>query len=496
MTTTPIIPRCMSTQHPDNAHWPYFAQGMELSGEEEVREAFYVYNTLGVEEQMWDHEGKEVDSHVVTKLLAQHGTFFKKKQLGKRVFLTLRVPNPERERASAKGLLEILESVPRQFDIARQFYHEGNVAPIFEIILPMTTNAIELNRIFNYYRYYVAGKADRPVLPGDVTLREWIGDFQPTSINVIPLIEDKPSLLAADHIVEEYLRGKDLPYQRVFLARSDPAMTYGSASAVLLIKVALHRLHKLEQKLGIPLYPIVGLGSAPFRGNFKPTNVKSRMKGYPSVQTFTVQSAFKFDYPEELVKKAVAAINRAPRRAPIPVDDEQVLIDLIENISATYSRQVERLTTLINAIARYVPPRRKRKLHTGLFGYTRAVAGKRLPRAISFCAALYSIGLPPELLGLANLKPHHVRTISDIYPNFIEDLREAAQYFDPQCLSMLPVRVADDIRKTLRLLKLDDKPETIHQALVGALRSQFNKNDTRGIPDLITQAAKVRRFLG
>ena len=27
------------------------------------------------------------------------------------------------------------------------------------------------------------------------------------------------------------------------------------------------------------------------------------MKGYPSVQTYTVQSAFKFDYPEEVVRK-------------------------------------------------------------------------------------------------------------------------------------------------------------------------------------------------
>src|SRR5689334_5320452 len=135
--TTPIIPRCMSTQHPDNAHWPFFAENQQLTGEEEVREAHYVYSTLGVEEQMWDHEGKEVDSHVVTKLLADQPAFFKKKVLGKNVFLTLRVPNPERERASAKTLLEILESIPRSYDTARQFYKDG-VPPIFEIILPMT----------------------------------------------------------------------------------------------------------------------------------------------------------------------------------------------------------------------------------------------------------------------------------------------------------------------------------------------------------------------
>jgi hypothetical protein len=103
-----MIPRCMSTQHPDNAQAPFFAQNAQLSGEEEVREAFYVYNTLGCEEQMWDHEGKEVDVYVVPKLLAQYPSFFRKKKLGRQVLLTLRVPNPVRERASAKGLLEIL----------------------------------------------------------------------------------------------------------------------------------------------------------------------------------------------------------------------------------------------------------------------------------------------------------------------------------------------------------------------------------------------------
>jgi phosphoenolpyruvate carboxylase len=273
-------------------------------------------------------------------------------------------------------------------------------------------------------------------------------------------------------------------------------MAYGSTSAVLMIKIALFRLHKLEQKLGIPLYPIVGLGSAPFRGNFKPTNAKSRLKGYPSVQTFTVQSAFKFDYPEELVRKAVAAINKSTRRAPHDVEDEADYLRVIETISATFSRQVERLTPLINAVARFVPPRRKRKLHTGLFGYTRAVAGKRLPRAISFCAALYSIGLPPEFLGLARLKPSDIKMITEVYPNFYDDLRDAAAYYDPGCLNMLPPRVADDIRQTVRLLKLDESPDLIHQALVGALRSQMKRDDTRGLPDVIAQAAKVRRFLG
>ncbi len=490
-----IIPRCMSTQHPDNAARAFFATGPAMSGEEEVREAHYAFNTLGCDEQMWDHEGKEVDVYVVPKLLSQYGPYFRKKPLGKKVFLTLRVPNPVRERSSAKGLLEILESIPRSYDVARQFYRQ-DIAPIFEIILPMTTNSLELNRIWNYYREFVIGKSQYPVVAGDITIKDWIGDFAPKIINVIPLIEDKPSLLSADQIVEGFLAGKDVSYQRVFLARSDPALTYGSAAAVLMLKIALHRLHLLEKRRGVTIYPIVGVGSAPFRGNFKPTNVASRIRGYPSVQTFTVQSAFKFDYPEELVKSAINQIKRAKRRAPIPIENEDQLILLIEKISRTYARQVEKLIPLINNVAQYVPSRRKRKLHVGLFGYTRAVAGKRLPRAIGFCAALYSIGLPPELLGLSGLKPSEVKAILEYYPNFTEDLRESLTFFDPDCLKILPPTVADDIRHTIRLVGDHVETNLIHQALVRALRRSLDKKETDGISDLITQAGRERKFLG
>ena len=82
--------------------------------------------------------------------------------------------------------------------------------------------------------------------------------------------------------------------------------------------------------------PIVGLGSAPFRGNFKPTNVRSHLSGYPSVQTYTVQSAFKFDYPEELVRKAIMTLRKSPRRDPIPVDNEERFIELIEKMNPNW----------------------------------------------------------------------------------------------------------------------------------------------------------------
>ena len=86
MSDSILIPRCMSTQHPDNANAPFFSQTAQLTGDEEVREAFHVYSALGCDEQMWDHEGKEVDVHVVPKLLSQNSAFFPQRNSRQKCF--------------------------------------------------------------------------------------------------------------------------------------------------------------------------------------------------------------------------------------------------------------------------------------------------------------------------------------------------------------------------------------------------------------------------
>lgn len=110
------IPRCMSTQHPDNVHQPFFVENDLIGGEDEIQEAYYAFSHLGCDEQMLDFEGKEVDTFVIKKLLTNNETFFQEHKLGRDVFLTLRVPNPEIERAEGKILLETLESIPRSYD--------------------------------------------------------------------------------------------------------------------------------------------------------------------------------------------------------------------------------------------------------------------------------------------------------------------------------------------------------------------------------------------
>jgi len=423
--------------------------------------------------------------------LTKYEPYFKKHVLGKDVFLTLRVPNPSVERNEAKILLETLESIPRNFDTAKLFYNE-DIAPIFEIALPMTTDYRELLRISNYYKNHVVGKQHNRL--GDVTVAQWIGKFQPENLRLIPLIEEKDTILNADKIVEGYLKEEKVEdYQRVWLARSDPALNYGNLATVLMLKVSLQKIHDLQEKISVDLLPILGCGSAPFRGNFKPTNIKNCIQGYPSVYTYTLQSAFKYDYNINDVTKAVEFLNESKPGKPVNVDEKKC-IAIIEKLMHEYRKQIKLLGDFINNISPYVPSRRKRKLHIGLYGYSRSVGDLKLPRAITFCAALYSYGLPPEILGLNVLEEKDIDYLKDIYANFENDLRDSLKYLNKDNLHIFPHEVSEKIEKISGMVKYET--DTKHKKVTSIILEDFKKKDYRLLTENITRAGFIRGFLG
>jgi len=486
------VSRTMSTQHPDNVHTPFFSDSAELAGEDEIKEVFYAYSHIHCKEQLWDCEGKEVDNFVVKKLLTKYEPYFKNHILGKDVFLTLRVPNPAVEKNEAKILLETLESIPRNFDAANLFYNDG-VAPIFEIALPMTTDYRELVRIAEYYKNHVVGKQHHK-LHDNVTIAQWIGTFQPESLRVIPLIEEKNTILNPESIVENFIKEEKIEdYQRVWLARSDPALNYGNLATVLMLKVSFQKLNDLQEKISIPLLPILGCGSAPFRGNFKPTNIKNCIQGYPSVYTFTLQSAFKYDYNINDVTKAVEFLNESKPSKPVQVDEKKCTA-IIDKLMHEYRRQVKLLAESINNITSYVPSRRKRKLHIGLYGYSRNVGDLKLPRAITFCAALYSYGLPPEIIGLNILEEKDIDYIKDIYANFENDLSDSLKYLNEDNLHIFPHEIVEKIDKIKKMVDFDINKS--HKKVTSIILDDLKKKDYRLLTENISRAGFIRGFLG
>ncbi|MEM2092943.1 MAG: phosphoenolpyruvate carboxylase [Candidatus Bathyarchaeia archaeon] len=519
------IPRTMSTQHPDNASLPPWVTGNIIHGEAEVDEAYFSYHDLGCMEVMWDAEGKEVDTRVVRKLLEKYGDFFRNKVLGEDVYLTYRVPNPRVEVAEQKILLESLVNIPVAYDIAVKFYQRP-VSPIFEVILPFTTSGEDLIWLKKYYEKVVAGTGDI-CLDGSCRVEEWLGPFKPETIEVIPLIEDMKSILNIVGILQSFIKAAKPNYLRVFIARSDPALNYGLVCAVILSKLALSQLRTLEESNGISIYPILGVGTMPFRGHLSPKNFSNFIEEYRGLCTVTIQSALKYDYPKDDVKNLVAALNeRLPdgESEIIECHEAEALMGVLSKFMEKYQRVVEKFAPLVNAVAAFVPPRRARKLHIGLFGYSRSMGEASLPRAIPFAGALYTLGIPPEFIGLRaleELSESEWSALENYYVNLKSDLESVSGFVSWRNIELL-VEMQEYVAKTsglsgenLRLaianifndlhiaeeklgIRLGPKnfAERRHENAVNNFLLSFFDGDCQDAQRNLLEAAKIRKCLG
>ncbi len=520
------IPRTMSTQHPDNVNVPEWNNGEVIDGNAEVFEAFHAYETLGCQEVMWDSEGKDVDIRVVRKLVNNYWKYFAEHIIGEDVFLTYRIPNPTIEIVEKKVVVETLQNIPVSFDVASSFYKK-EVSPIFEVILPFTTSAKEPMWLYNYYKKAIVADEDA-MLDESTKAKDWIGSFNPKQISVIPLVEDFDSLTTIDRIIKPYIKMVKPKNLRVFIARSDPALNYGLICALLLSKIALSKLKKTEKEQNVAVHPIIGVGSKPFRGHLSPENLDKFLQEYKGLSTVTIQSAARYDYPIEQVKEFVKQLNeKLPNDNPIPIEqhEEEILLNSMNKCRRQYEGVVEALAPLVNKISAYVPQRRARKLHIGLFGYSRSVAGVTLPRAITFAAALYSIGIPPEFIGskaLEDLTEEEWKIVQKHYVNMEHDFSTVGGYVSWENINMLMEsheKVADKAnigvdKLEMALTKILEDLKTVEDNLVIKLgpRTPAQKrhenftnnflisyiergNDEEAKRDLI-EAAKLRRCLG
>lgn len=436
-----FIPRTMATQHPDNAVIPKWSKWDIIQGDDEVYEAYYNYSRLDIKEVMWDSEGKDVDLHVTRKLLERFPDFFNKYRIGEDYYLTYRLPNPLIEGADRKVFMETIESITTACDVSKAFYGNEHPCPIFEVIIPMTTSYKLPVSVSLYYEKAVRNRQDIELING-LKVKDLVGPIYPEKIEVIPLIEDMESILNIRIIVGKTIEMLKVNYLRVFIARSDPAMNYGLIPAVLLTKIAISELFTLSNETGTNIYPIIGVGSLPFRGGLTPLSVEDTLREYSGFYTFTIQSAFRYDYGEDLVIQAVKKINESTPSKPKIIDksDIEIILRIISKLVPEYQLRVEVLSGLINQIAELIPRRRARKLHVGLFGYPRSIGKIRLPRAIPFVGSMYSIGLPPEIIGISaldKLNEEEYSLLKELYVNLELDLAKAFHYYSPNSLQYI-----------------------------------------------------------
>lgn len=419
----------MATQHPDHACEAFWHKGgAYIPIGEEAKESYRNFFELGIGEVMWDWEGKLVDESVLERFVAKNYEFFKKYPIGKDFFLTFRLPNPkvQTEFRMARALMNIATSASMAKRIG------WHTPPLFEVVVPMTENAEELIEIQKAFKEIVSLK--HPLNRFDTSLLN--------HIMIVPLFEQADTIINADKILEKYVKlhkkiFKENPkYIRPFVARSDPALNSGILPTVMAIKIALSRFKKFEKKFKIPMYPVIGCGTLPFRGGLNPIAPSRFINEYKGVQTVTIQSAFRYDFPKAKVIKAIKKLDvELPKGEIVEITktEEQELTDAIRPFENYYRKTIEGLAPEINQVASHIPRRRERVQHTGLFGYSRGIGKVSLPRAISFTCALYSLGIPPEIIGTGRglaqaRKDGTLKLIEKNYINLKHDLYFAGKF--------------------------------------------------------------------
>ena len=276
-------------------------------------------------------------------------------------------------------------------------------------------------------------------------------------------------------------------------------------------KAAISQSYAFAAKKKIDIFPAIGVGSLSFRGACNPHNTSEFIDEYKGVRTVYIQSAFRYDYPLAESKTAIKIFNKKLKeQEPEMYNKEEISsIEEINKISSrAYRQTVERLAPFINKTSQMVPRRRERRQHIGLFGYSRAIGKKKLPRAIPFTAILYSLGVPPEFIGagraIKKLKSGQVELLQKIYKNFKRDLIYAGRFLNKGNLSELAKinkawsGITEDIKYLEEFFGCELAPwsneDMIYRNLTG--NALLMLKDKKDISELIVQTGKYRKSLG
>ncbi|OGG23739.1 phosphoenolpyruvate carboxylase [Candidatus Gottesmanbacteria bacterium RIFCSPLOWO2_01_FULL_43_11b] len=487
------IPSIMFSQHPDHASVPFWHKRALIKTHDELKECFVLLSQLAGQEVMWDWEGKLVDDSVIERLLSRYPEFFAKNHIGRDVFLTFRVPNPRIESGYRLG---------RAFMVilaAEEIAKEAGVGarPLFEVILPMTETATEMISLRESFKRIAEAthSSFSPSKNGGSTLE------------VVPIFESVESILQSPLILKEYLAiskktfNEPVSYIRPFLARSDPALNSGIVATTLAIKQALSDYVELEKSLGVRLYPITAPGALPFRGGLTPDSVADFLDEFCGIRTLVIQGAFRYDYPKAAVQKALSYIQQKLHKTKVKRVSKSQTKEIhraIQLFESHYKKSIDAVAPNISALAVYIPSRRERVQHIGLFGYSRQVGKHALPRAIGFTAAGYSLGIPPEFFGLAAALDEAKRQglleiVHEFYPGIKTAIRKAGRYVAKT--STLSNKERNTIEKFIsQSLGPQTRSEKEHELLVSRIISEFRKGNNPH--DLIEKAAILRKSIG
>jgi phosphoenolpyruvate carboxylase len=526
MSSKTEFPKVMCTQHPDSA-------SRYIATQEEPEEAIEAAMVFGCDEYMPDYEGKATPYHqnvqIVSKLIEETNLV-----PGKDFFITPRAPSAVQENRFRQ--LMVMMSIAEANYNAHEY---PDVQAINEFVHPMTDSVREIL------------EAQQHMVDVSELAKKEFG-FSMEVPRIIPLIEDAPSMLHATELVENTMHawkerfGAAPDRFRVFLGKSDSALSFGHVASALSCKYAINGLSELNSEIDTQIGIIFGAGTLPFRGHLDLKNADNFFREYRGIGTITLQSALRYSHKKGDAK---ALVNLAKAKLPetpelFSAEEKEEIVNLIGIFGAGYSRILRQLAPMINRIADLLPQQRDRLMHKGTGGYSRNAPdisgvvklccsdiGKELeasmpaenlhlPRAIKFTGALYSIGLPPEFIGTGRALQEAREKLGEAacenlltkyFPSLAGDLNFASGYLDLNVASrFLSEACLKEIRKDIEIVRevfdLETRPEPSYRILLEMMQPDLLQAKSAGecmdeevsqlVCSTLTKMGKIRKALG
>ncbi len=451
----------MATQSPDSA-------SAYVSFAEEVEEAVSFLTPAeeggyGFDELVIDFKGKLTPESQITSVVAS--------LLKKRVIQSLRVKvTPKMPGEDAIGLRRtaILHSIIEANYSACQHINE-NV--IDEVIHPVGRDVRSLVRVeanFNIIKNHVVEVSSKPVNVGDV--------------HFIPLLEELQSILNADNISSSYLNAcatmlpRECERLRIYLARENVSAKFGMVSSTLALRLSLSRLNKVSEETSVPIYPILECSPLPLKGNLNYEYRDFFLKTYGGVATIAVPPSFVYDAGGKRSSEVIKSFKDALQSGHPSVfssDEEKEILELITFFAFEYTQTVCKVADLLNMLASLIPERREAEMNESLKVNPKeelqplksdlkiSLDPFTLPPPVKYTALMYSLGIPPELIGvgralrkLENKRKNIAEKLFEYYPSFEVDISSALRYLCVEAArKVFPEPFMLDLTEDLKIIR-------------------------------------------